>query len=365
MSAQEKRFIKEYLKRMVALNRSIEGVTSKTYNELNKLHKTIIKEIEKEFGSVNSKTLKELTRLLQNQIHEYHISDLKPSVDETFNSIISKELIWASSNLEIFTGTQANILNDAAVANRALKKTYQGHTFNFWFNAADKTSTIKLENILRQSYVTGATTQETIQQVEGVLNRTGNDIKTLTRSYLQHASSQAREEVYDANGDVIEGFFWVATLDHRTTANICGVRDGRLYDSNHKPIGHSLPWGDGPGRIHFNCRSSYVVKLVGMPDVRDYLTRAAIESGENYERGDNVNSKGKVRNPNKNEREKGIFEVNQVGAKTNFESYLKRQNIDFIADVLGNKKLAEDFKSGKVDLMEIALKGSAADINTL
>jgi len=365
MSAQEKKFIKEYLKRMVALNRTIEGITSKTYNELNKLHKEIIKEIEREFGSVNSKTLKELTKLLQNQIHEYHIEELRPSVNESFNSIITKELVWTSGNLEIFTGTSANILNSAVVANRALKKTYQGHTFDFWFNAADKTSTTKLQNILRQSYVSGATTQEAIQQVEAVLNRSGNDIKTLTRSYLHHASVQAREETYAANDDVIDGFYWVSTLDHRTTANICGIRDGKFYNSDHEPIGHSLPWGAGPGRIHFNCRSSSLAKVKGMPDVRDYISRAAVESGENYERGDNINRNGKVRKPNKKDRENGIFDVNQVDGKTTFETYLKAQKLDFIADVLGNKKLAEDFKSGKIDLMQIALKGNAAELNTL
>lgn len=365
MSAQEKKFIKEYLKRMVALNRTIEGVTSKTYSELNKLHKEIIAEIKGEFGGINSKTLKELTKLLQNQIHEYHVTELKPSLDETFSSIISKELVWTAGNLEIFTGTEANILNSPAVANKALKKTYQGHTFDFWFNAAEKTTTTKLQNILRQSYVSGVTTQEAVQQVESVLNRSGNDIKTLTRSYLQHASVEAREQTYAANADVIEGYYWIATLDHRTTANICGIRDGKLYDSNHQPIGHSLPWGGGPGRIHFNCRSSSMVKLVGMPDVRDYITRAAIGAGENYERGDNVNRNGKVRKPNKKERENGIFEINQVQSKTTFETYLKGQKIDFIADVLGNKKLAQDFKQGKISLMEIALTGSAADINTL
>mgnify|MGYP000956419644 CR=1 FL=1 len=102
-----------------------------------------------------------------------------------------------------------------------------------------------------------------------------------------------------------------------------------------------------------------------MPDVRDYLTRASVDGGKNYERGDNVNRNGKVRKPNKNEREKGIYEINQTSAGTSFETYLKKQKVDFIADVLGNKKLAKDFKDGSISLMEIALKGSAADINTL
>lgn len=365
MSSKEKQYIKEYLTRMIAVNRSIEGISSKTYSELNKVHQKIIKEIKGKYSGVNSKTLKELTQILNNQLHEYHVSDIKPTVDEAFNEIITKELVWSAANLELFTGTAANMINSAAAASKALKKTYQGHTFNFWFNAADKTVTKRLENVLRQGYVTGTTTQEVLQQVEALLGRSGNDIKTLTRSYLQHASVEAREETYAANEDVIAGYYWVATLDHRTTANICGIRDGKLYDTNHKPVGHSLPWGQGPGRIHFNCRSSQIAQIKNMPDVRDYLTRASVDAGEKYERGDDVNRNGKVRKPNKKEREKGIFEISQVQAKTNFESYLKRQKVDFIADVLNNEQLAKDFKAGRISLLEISLQGKAAEINTL
>lgn len=43
----------------------------------------------------------------------------------------------------------------------------------------------------------------------------------------------------------------------------CRIRDGKQYsaDDKHKPIGHSLPWLGGPGRAHWNCRSTQVPVL--------------------------------------------------------------------------------------------------------
>lgn len=44
----------------------------------------------------------------------------------------------------------------------------------------------------------------------------------------------------------------------------CRIRDGLNYTATvpHKPVGgHKVPWGDGPGRLHFNCRSVSVPVL--------------------------------------------------------------------------------------------------------
>lgn len=37
----------------------------------------------------------------------------------------------------------------------------------------------------------------------------------------------------------------------------CRIRDGLKYEAGtHKPIGHKVPWLSGPGKIHWNCRST-------------------------------------------------------------------------------------------------------------
>ncbi len=65
----------------------------------------------------------------------------------------------------------------------------------------------------------------------------------------------------DANQDIIKAVVWSATLDTRTSAP-CRARDQKQYSvPEHKPIGHSLPWGGGPGRFHWRCRSHQTMVL--------------------------------------------------------------------------------------------------------
>lgn len=44
----------------------------------------------------------------------------------------------------------------------------------------------------------------------------------------------------------------------------CRLRDHKRYTKDtHKPIGHELPWGSGPGQYHYNCRSVSLALLPG------------------------------------------------------------------------------------------------------
>ncbi len=64
----------------------------------------------------------------------------------------------------------------------------------------------------------------------------------------------------------------ISTLDNRTTPQ-CRIRDRLKYTLNNKPVGHSVPYLQGPGKIHFCCRSTETfilksAKELGI-DVRD------------------------------------------------------------------------------------------------
>ncbi|GER21479.1 hypothetical protein VCH24_65360 [Variovorax boronicumulans] len=72
---------------------------------------------------------------------------------------------------------------------------------------------------------------------------------------MAHTAAMAREEFYKANAELIAALKWVSTLDLRTSS-MCRIRDGKKYTTDHKPVGHSVPWLQGPGRLHWRCRSS-------------------------------------------------------------------------------------------------------------
>ena len=94
------------------------------------------------------------------------------------------------------------------------------------------------------------------EAVRGFMQVSRNHAESLVRSATQAVASEAKNEVYKANADILKGVAWSATLDNRTTFE-CGARDGLLYDAvTHEPIGHNLPWGGGPGNLHWGCRST-------------------------------------------------------------------------------------------------------------
>jgi len=66
-------------------------------------------------------------------------------------------------------------------------------------------------------------------------------------------SQKSRQSLYEGNEDIIKSLQWVSTIDLRTTV-LCAVRDGLTYTvDTHEPIGHDIPWGGGPGNLHWGA----------------------------------------------------------------------------------------------------------------
>lgn len=86
-----------------------------------------------------------------------------------------------------------------------------------------------------------------VRGTEGVFGRTRRDLMTVTRTAVNHTSSQAREMTYDSNRDVVKGVKFLATLDARTSP-ICRSLDGQVF-----PVDE----GERPP-MHHQCRSTTV-----------------------------------------------------------------------------------------------------------
>lgn len=94
------------------------------------------------------------------------------------------------------------------------------------------------------------------EPVVGFLQTSRRHAEGLVRSATQAVAERARQVTYEANDDVIAAVVWTSTLDARTSP-MCMVRDGLRYTvKGKKPIGHDVPWGGGPGNLHWGCRSS-------------------------------------------------------------------------------------------------------------
>jgi SPP1 gp7 family putative phage head morphogenesis protein len=117
-----------------------------------------------------------------------------------------------------------------------------------YFDDMSATSIKRIQGAVRVGYAEGQTTQQIIRRIrgtkaanfsDGLLAISKRDAETITRTALQHAAQQARNEVWKKNESVIARVRIVATLDMKTS-EICRSLDGQEFpiDSGPRPPFH-------------------------------------------------------------------------------------------------------------------------------
>ncbi|UOF79454.1 minor capsid component [Caudoviricetes sp.] len=107
---------------------------------------------------------------------------------------------------------------------------------------------------------------------DGLFNTSRHHLETTIRTALSHAVSYTTAVFRALNPNIIRAVVWLSVLD-TATSSWCIARAGKRYtaDEAHRPIGHSYNWGAGPGRYHYNCRSTSAPLVDGeIPNVNTY-----------------------------------------------------------------------------------------------
>lgn len=151
----------------------------------------------------------------------------------------------------------------------AVAEPFQGRLLSEWFGTMSDQRQMRL----RDAVVMGFTQGETISQIvtrirgtraanyaDGILEMDRRHASAVARTAVSHVSGYVRDHFYETNRELISAKVWVSTLDLRTTP-ACQVRDNKKYTIANKPIGHALPWLGGPGRLHWNCRSTSTIVI--------------------------------------------------------------------------------------------------------
>jgi SPP1 gp7 family putative phage head morphogenesis protein len=106
---------------------------------------------------------------------------------------------------------------------------------------------IRAESLIRRGVAEGKSVEEISYQVRRghVHDMTRLQSRGLVVTSMTSIASQADQQLYAANADVLEGYQYIAVLDTRTSA-ICASRDGKIFDVDDVD---NLP------PAHFFCRS--------------------------------------------------------------------------------------------------------------
>lgn len=248
--------------------------------------------------------------------------------------IIDAEATWTGNAIN--TATRASFV-DAGLTRGFLQTLVsdvliQGAASKDWWGRQAGGLADKFADQMRAGMALGEANGKLIERVRGktgqpgIMNLARSSAERLVRASVQAAANTAREATYDENADLISALEWSATLDTRTSP-WCIVRDGLKYTpKEHRPMGHTVPWLEGPGKVHWGCRSTSVPVLKSWRDLgidEDEIpetTRASMDG--------------------------------QVPAAMTFEQWLKKQSVLRQNSVLGEGK-AQLWRDGKIQFRDL------------
>lgn len=144
---------------------------------------------------------------------------------------------------------------------------FLGYTLKEWADKLAEDRFARIVNTVRIGLSRGETATDIARSVrgtktrnwqDGALNTSRVNASAICYSGFAHAAAVVREQTATVNRHLLKFKQWLSTLDNKTSSP-CRIRDALLYALTNEPIRHNIPWGDGPGRLHFHCRSTYTL----------------------------------------------------------------------------------------------------------
>lgn len=243
------------------------------------------------------------------------------------------ETSYLSQMLDSYTPVAVHVaaIDAGTVYAAALSRPFQGVLLQDVLSDLSEARARAIRRSIAQGFVEGKTMQQMLNEVrgtrakgytDGLLEGSRREVAAVVRTATSHLAGIANDNMVSANEDVIGKVVWVATLDTRTTSQ-CRIRDGKAYTPiEHKPIGHKIPWGAGPGRVHWNCRSSQTFVTKSFKELGLDIPEATLKNG------------------------KRATIDGQIPQETTYGQWLKKQPLDRQVEVLGKTRAALLRKGG-------------------
>jgi hypothetical protein len=329
-----------YVERAIDLLRLEAGTRNKVLAILNDLEGELVAALAKNdptgVGSISAQR-KRLTKLLDAVRGAIRASyrDASALMTKEIREIVDQEHVWTASaiNTSIDIDFVTGGLTRKGLENLASDVLIQGAASSDWWSRQAQGLQNKFADEMRRGVALGESNADLIARVRGKAGQSGimdvsrNSAERLVRASVQAAANTGREAMYEDNSDIIASLQWHATLDTRTSI-WCLTRDGHHYsnDAEHKSKDGGPAWLEGPGKLHWGCRSTSVPVLKSWRDLGidmdeiPQTTRASMDG--------------------------------QVPASMNFEAWLKKQSAARQDTSLG-ATAADLWRRGKINFRDL------------
>jgi SPP1 gp7 family putative phage head morphogenesis protein len=211
------------------------------------------------FASVRTKQLRDLVASLD-KITAKGLGEARKVTAARLEKIALTEAEWQTGLLDqVLSPVGIDVVLPTVGFARTVvnSQPFQGKQLSKWFSDLARSTQNDLERQLKIGLIEGESIPELTRRIVGTRAVPGEtfaqvrrNATAITRTATNHVVSQAREQVYKDNEDVMKGVEWVSTLDARTT-EICMSLDTKVF-----------PVDEGPRPpAHMNCRSTTVPVL--------------------------------------------------------------------------------------------------------
>jgi hypothetical protein len=302
MPTINERLLDRAIDHAIDLQRFSNGVVRRIIATLNSFDTRLVEQIANALLRVDadSVSIQRLEELLASarELNAQAYRGAYGLIPDAMRDLTAYEVDWQTNTLrasfpaDVRARIVFNRLTIEQVYASVVSRPFQGGLRRDWPRSGEEGRMALVRNAIRQGFLEGPTTDQIVRKIrgtralqfkDGLLERSRRSVETMVRTALSHTAGTARGEVFTANADVIKAEKWVSVLDGRTSVP-CRIRDGLQYTpKTHKPVGHKIPWLQGPGRLHFGCRSTSApvtksLRELGL-DVEDFSpsTRASVD----------------------------------------------------------------------------------------
>lgn len=348
--------LEETIRHQIELQRYEAGVVARMIAVLDRADKRIAAELAVALQEIDPSlfkmerleslltSIRELSKAAYEQIGK----DMRDELKE-FNAY---ELSYQNQALVTHLPAVVHVasVSENQVYTAAMARPFQGVLLKEVWKDLDTQAMKRLRQTIANGFVEGKTTDQIIREVrgtrannfkDGIVEKSRRDIEAVVRTAIANVAGVAQDNMMEANADLLKAVQWSSTLDLRTSAP-CRLRDKLLYTPvDHKPIGHKVLWLQGPGRLHWRCRSGRTPVLKSYKELGIDIPEIVVE--------------GKTR----------ASMDGQVAAETTYADWLKKQSAARQDEVMGPTR-GRLMREGKLTLAEMySIRGTPLTLDEL